>query len=57
MEFDGGARDRQRFQQQMLERFLTQPDLGCEEDSDYLLERMDTIAASARQSNPYAQSA
>ena len=41
MEFDGGARDQQRFQERMLERFLTQPTPTSREDLDYLLEKMD----------------
>ena len=44
MEFDGGARDRDRFQKKMLERFLTQPHVGAREDADYLLEKMDRLA-------------
>jgi len=44
MEFDGGARDRDRFQKKMLERFLTQPHVGGREDADYLLEKMDRLA-------------
>jgi uncharacterized protein (DUF2336 family) len=41
MEFDGGPRDQQRFQERMLERFLTQPTPTPREDLDYLLEKMD----------------
>ena len=44
MEFDGGARDRERFQDRMLQRFLTQPAQAAREDVDYLLERMDHLA-------------
>ena len=44
VEFDGGARDRERFQKKMLERFLTQPHVGGREDADYLLEKMDRLA-------------
>lgn len=44
MEFEGGARDRDRFQKKMLERFLTQPHVGARDDADYLLERMDRLA-------------
>ena len=40
MEFDGGARDHERFQERMLQRFLTQPASAAREDVDYLLERM-----------------
>jgi uncharacterized protein (DUF2336 family) len=41
MEYDGGARDQQRFQERMLERFLTQATPTPREDLDYLLEKMD----------------
>ncbi|MBB3893498.1 uncharacterized protein (DUF2336 family) [Phenylobacterium haematophilum] len=48
MEFDGGARDRERFQERMLQRFLTQVDIASREDSDYLLDKMDKLSADAR---------
>jgi uncharacterized protein (DUF2336 family) len=41
MEFDGGARDQERFQERMLQRFMTQPEQASREDVDYLLSRMD----------------
>ena len=41
MEYDGGPRDEQRFQERMLERFLTQPTPTPRDDLDYLLEKMD----------------
>ena len=41
MEFDGGPRDQQRFQERMLERFLTQSTPTPREDLDYLLEKID----------------
>jgi len=44
MEFDGGARDRERFQQKMLQRFLTQAQPAAREDVDYLIDKMDEIA-------------
>jgi uncharacterized protein (DUF2336 family) len=40
MEFDGGAHDQARFQERMLQRFLTQPQSVAREDVDYLLERL-----------------
>ena len=49
MEFDGGPRDRERFQERMLQRFLTQPASAAREDVDYLLERMDRVAAAVRE--------
>jgi uncharacterized protein (DUF2336 family) len=44
MEFDGGAKDRERFQERMLQRFLTQGHHAGREDVEYLLEKMDSIA-------------
>jgi len=41
MEFDGGSRDQERFQERMLQRFMTQPEQASREDVDYLLARMD----------------
>ena len=48
MEFDGGARDRERFQERMLQRFLTQVDIASRDDADYLLDKMDRLSADAR---------
>jgi uncharacterized protein (DUF2336 family) len=51
MEFEGGARDLWRFQQRMLERFLTQPQAGSRDDVDYLLGKLDlAVDAPARAS-------
>lgn len=44
MEFDGRTQDRERFQEHMIQRFLTSPQSISREDSDYLLERMDRLA-------------
>jgi uncharacterized protein (DUF2336 family) len=49
MEFDGGAQDQARFQQRMLERFLTQPESVAREDVDYLLQRMSEGALAMRE--------
>jgi len=49
MEFDGGPRDQERFQERMLQRFLTQPQAAAREDVDYLLARMDRASAAARE--------
>jgi len=57
MEFDGGARDLERFQQHMLERFLTQPDTASRDDVDYLLDKMDGLSRDARNEAEAAQSA
>lgn len=50
MEFDGGPRDRERFQERMLQRFLTQPQSAAREDVDYLLDRMGRAGAGLRES-------
>jgi uncharacterized protein (DUF2336 family) len=47
MEFDGGPKDQERFQERMLQRFLTQPEAAAREDVDYLLDRMGRVAAEA----------
>lgn len=44
MEFDGAPRDQERFQERMLQRFLTQPEAAAREDVDYLLDRMNRVA-------------
>jgi uncharacterized protein (DUF2336 family) len=44
MEFDGGARDREGFQQKMLQRFLSQAPPAAREDVDYLIDKMDEIS-------------
>lgn len=44
MSFDEGAHDRARFQDRMMQRFLTQASNAPKEDVDYLLERMDRVA-------------
>ena len=48
MNADGAGRDKERFQERMLQRFLTQPQPAPREDVDYLLEKMDRMAAAAR---------
>jgi uncharacterized protein (DUF2336 family) len=48
MEFDGGTRDLERFQERMLQRFLTQPQPAPREDVDYLLDKMDRLSSGAR---------
>lgn len=44
LEFDGGAHDRERFQEHMIQRFLTSSHTVSREDSEYLMERMDRSA-------------
>jgi uncharacterized protein (DUF2336 family) len=48
MEEDGGARDVERFQERMLERFLTQPKAASRDDMDYLLDKLDQVKSRAR---------
>jgi uncharacterized protein (DUF2336 family) len=48
MEFDGGLRDRERFQERMLQRFLTQPQNATRDDVDYLIDKMDRISRETR---------
>ena len=48
LEFDGGAHDRARFQEHMIQRFLTSSHIASREDSEYLLERMDRSANKRR---------
>ena len=48
MEFDGGHRDVERFQERMLQRFLSQPQAAAREDVDYLLDKMDQLSRQAR---------
>lgn len=48
LEADGGALDRERFQERMIQRFLTSSHATSREDSDYLLERMDRAASKRR---------
>jgi uncharacterized protein (DUF2336 family) len=48
LEREGGLADRERFQERMLERFLTQPQPATREDMDYLMEKLDRVKAEAR---------
>jgi uncharacterized protein (DUF2336 family) len=47
MDFDGRPDDLARFQRRMLERFLTQPIAISRDDVDYLLDKIDQLAAPA----------
>jgi uncharacterized protein (DUF2336 family) len=51
MEFDGGAQDRERFQERMMQRFLTQPLAAAREDVAYLMDKMDKLAAERREAD------
>ena len=44
LEFDGGHGDRERFQQRMLERFLSQPTPSSTDDLNYLLDKLDRLS-------------
>jgi uncharacterized protein (DUF2336 family) len=57
MEFDGGARDRERFQERMLQRFLTMPTAASRHDMDYLVDKMDRISTATRRSMRMAKTA
>jgi uncharacterized protein (DUF2336 family) len=48
LDADGAAREKERFQERMLQRFLTQPQSAPKEDVDYLLEKMDRLASAAQ---------
>jgi uncharacterized protein (DUF2336 family) len=48
MTLDGGPRDRERFQERMLQRFLTMPQSAAREDIDYLLDKMDRLAVAPK---------
>ena len=48
MDFDGGTKDQERFQERMLQRFLTQPEGAAREDVDYLLERLSLVSKRAK---------
>ena len=51
LEMDGEARDVERFQQSMLQRFLTQPQAAAKDDVDYLLDKMDQVSRAAREAS------
>jgi uncharacterized protein (DUF2336 family) len=43
IEAEGGAPDAARFQERMLQRFLTQPKAATREDMDYLVDKLDRV--------------
>ncbi len=48
MESEGGIhQDRERFQEKMLQRFLTQPKAASREDMDYLIDKLDRVRREA----------
>jgi uncharacterized protein (DUF2336 family) len=48
LEQEGGAFDAARFQERMLQRFLTQPSTATREDMDYLVDKLDRVRREAR---------
>ena len=49
LEREGGLSDREKFQERMLERFLTQPQPATREDMDYLIEKLDRVRVEVRE--------
>lgn len=45
MEAEGGELDAERYQERLLERFLTQPRAAAPEDMDYLMDKLDRLRA------------
>jgi uncharacterized protein (DUF2336 family) len=48
IESEGGAPDAARFQERMLQRFLTQPKTATREDMDYLIDKLDRVRREMR---------
>jgi len=51
LQFDGGQQDRARFQERMVQRFLTAQAYAPREDLNYLLERLDRAGDAYAQAN------
>lgn len=49
LEREGGLSDREKFQERMLERFLTQPQPVTREDMDYLIDKLDRVRSETRE--------
>jgi len=47
LQFDGGHRDRERFQERMIQRFLTAQPYAAKDDLTYLLEKLDRAPEAA----------
>lgn len=47
LQFDGGHRDRERFQERMIQRFLTAQPYAAKDDVAYLLEKLDRAPEAA----------
>jgi uncharacterized protein (DUF2336 family) len=52
LEHEGGGADTPRFQERMLQRFLTQPQSVAREDVDYLLDRMGRMREAESEEDP-----
>jgi len=48
VELDGGAQDKARFQEKLLQRFLTAPQPAAREDLDYLIDKLDLLSDGLR---------
>ncbi len=48
MEAEGGELDAERFQERLVQRFLTQPRAASREDMDYLLDKLDRLRQESR---------
>ena len=48
LEAEGGPLDAARFQERVLQRFLTQPKTATREDMDYLVDKLDRVRREAR---------
>jgi len=48
LEYDGRPGDRERFQEHMIQRFLTSAASVSREDADYLLDRADRLSEQGR---------
>ncbi len=49
LEREGGLSDRDKLQERMLERFLTQPQPATREDMDYLIDKLDRVRGEIRE--------
>jgi len=57
MELEGAELDSARFQERLVQRFLTQPRVASREDMDYLIDKLDRLRTPARQAASVAASA
>lgn len=52
LEHEGGASDSRRFQERMLERFLTRPEAGLRDEAEYLMDKLDAVRGDMYPSRP-----